>query len=123
MIPASSGIGAASLLKSVPIVGSAISAIAMPVLSAGATYAIGMAFIQHFATGGTLLDFNARDYREFIKAQKEMWRSAAQAPFKRRLKLRNSHYFRALPGNPGQESDTIGRKQFALRKLDREAGG
>ena len=81
MIPASSGIGATSLLKSVPIVGSAISAIAMPVLSAGATYAIGMAFIQHFATGGTLLDFNVRDYREFINAQKAMWsnRSVAAA--------------------------------------------
>ena len=47
----------------------------MPVLSAGATYAIGMAFIEHFASGGTLLDFNPRDYREFIKAQKEMWSS------------------------------------------------
>ena len=87
MIPASSGIGAASLLKSVPIVGSAISAIAMPVLSAGATYAIGMAFVQHFATGGTLLDFNARDYREFINAQKAMWsnRSVAAAKSAPRL--------------------------------------
>lgn len=87
MIPACSGIGAASLLKSVPIVGSAISAIAMPVLSAGATYAIGMAFIQHFATGGTLLDFNARDYRDFINAQKAMWsnRSVAAAKSASRL--------------------------------------
>jgi uncharacterized protein (DUF697 family) len=75
MIPASSGIGAVSIVKSVPVVGTAISAIVMPALSAGATYAIGMVFIQHFASGGTLLDFNARDYREFIKAQKEMWRA------------------------------------------------
>ena len=75
MIPASSGIGAASILKSVPVVGMAISGIVMPVLSAGATYAIGMAFIEHFASGGTLLDFKPGDYREFIKAQKEMWRS------------------------------------------------
>lgn len=73
MIPASSGIGAASLLKGVPVIGMAIGAIVMPVLSAGATYAIGMAFIQHFTSGGTLLDFNPRDYRAFIKAQKEMW--------------------------------------------------
>jgi uncharacterized protein (DUF697 family) len=79
MIPASSGIGAASIVKSVPIVGTAISAIAMPVLSAGATYAIGKAFIQHFATGGTLLDFNVRDYREFIKAQREMWSTRSGA--------------------------------------------
>ena len=75
MIPASSGIGAASLLKGVPLVGTAVGAFVMPVLSAGATYAIGMAFVQHFASGGTLLDFNPRDYREFIKAQKEMWRA------------------------------------------------
>jgi uncharacterized protein (DUF697 family) len=79
MIPVSSGIGAASIAKSVPIVGTAISAIVMPALSAGATYAIGMAFIQHFASGGTLLDFNPSEYREFIKAQKELWSTRARA--------------------------------------------
>jgi uncharacterized protein (DUF697 family)/CRP-like cAMP-binding protein len=73
MIPASSGMGAASITKSVPVVGTAVSAVVMPALSAGATYAIGMAFIQHFASGGTLLDFNPRQYREFFKAQKEFW--------------------------------------------------
>jgi uncharacterized protein (DUF697 family) len=75
MIPATSGIGAASALKIVPIFGMLASAFVMPVLSAGATYAIGKAFIQHFASGGTLLDFNPPDYRDFIKAQKEMWES------------------------------------------------
>ena len=67
MIPASSGMGAASLIKGVPLAGTAISAVAMPTLSVGATYAIGRAFIQHFATGGTLLDFNPPDYNEFLK--------------------------------------------------------
>ena len=70
MIPATSVIGATSMVKSVPVIGTAISVISMPALSAGATYAIGMAFIQHFASGGTLLDFNPADYREFLKAQK-----------------------------------------------------
>lgn len=79
MIPASSAIGTASIIKSVPLVGMVVSAIAMPVLSAGATYAIGMAFIEHFASGGTLLDFSARDYRDFINAQKEMWRNRSSA--------------------------------------------
>jgi uncharacterized protein (DUF697 family) len=74
MIPASSVIGAASVVKGMPVVGTAIGAVAMPTLSAGATYAIGMAFIQHFASGGTLLDFRPPDYREFIKAQKEAYR-------------------------------------------------
>ena len=45
----------------------------MPVLSAGATYAIGQAFIKHFESGGTLLDFNPPDYRELVKSEKQMW--------------------------------------------------
>jgi len=75
MIPATSGIGAASLLKAVPVVGAITAGFVMPALSAGATYAIGKAFIQHFESGGTLLDFNPPDYHEFIKSQKEMWDS------------------------------------------------
>jgi uncharacterized protein (DUF697 family) len=79
MIPATSGMGAASALKAVPILGSIASGFVMPVLSAGATYAIGKAFIQHFESGGTLLDFNPPDYREFIKAQKQMWDARSKA--------------------------------------------
>ena len=75
MIPASSGIGAASVLKAIPVIGTIAGGFVMPALSAGATYAIGKAFIQHFATGGTLLDFNPPDYRQFIKAQRDMWDS------------------------------------------------
>jgi uncharacterized protein (DUF697 family) len=75
MIPATSGMGAASALKAVPILGMLAGSFVMPALSAGATFAIGKAFIQHFESGGTLLDFNPPDYREFVKAQKEMWNS------------------------------------------------
>jgi uncharacterized protein (DUF697 family) len=75
MIPATSGMGAASALKAIPIVNILAAGFVMPVLSAGATYAIGKAFVQHFESGGTLLDFNPPDYREFVKAQKEMWES------------------------------------------------
>jgi uncharacterized protein (DUF697 family) len=75
MIPATSGIGAASAMKAIPVVNILAAGFVMPVLSAGATYAIGKAFIQHFESGGTLLDFNPPDYKEFVKAQKEMWES------------------------------------------------
>ena len=78
MIPVTSGMGAASALKGVPILGMIASAFVMPVLSAGATYAIGKAFVQHFESGGTLLDFNPPDYKEFIKAQKQMWDSRSK---------------------------------------------
>jgi len=79
MIPATSGIGAASVLKTVPVLGTIAASFVMPALSAGATYAVGKAFIQHFESGGTLLDFNPPDYREFIKAQKEKWNSRSTA--------------------------------------------
>jgi uncharacterized protein (DUF697 family) len=75
MIPVTSGMGAASALKFVPVVNILAAGFVMPVLSAGATYAIGKAFVQHFESGGSLLDFNPPDYREFVKAQKEMWDS------------------------------------------------
>jgi uncharacterized protein (DUF697 family) len=67
MIPASTGLGVASMIKAVPVAGTAIGALTTPALSVGATYVIGMAFIEHFASGGTLLDFEPPDYREFIK--------------------------------------------------------
>jgi uncharacterized protein (DUF697 family) len=75
LIPASTAtstaVGFSSLIKGLPGIGTAIGALSMPVFSAAATYIIGKVFIQHFASGGTLLDFNPPDYREFIKAQKE----------------------------------------------------
>jgi uncharacterized protein (DUF697 family) len=77
MIPSASGIGAASTLKFVPVIGTITAGFVMPALSAGATWAIGKAFIQHFESGGTLLDFHAPDYREFVRAHKEMWDSRA----------------------------------------------
>ena len=86
VLPASTAtttaMGVASVLKGIPGIGTVISAFTMPVFSAGATYVIGKVFIQHFASGGTLLDFNPPDYREFIKVQKEKWnaRSAATPP-------------------------------------------
>jgi uncharacterized protein (DUF697 family) len=73
MIPTSSGLGMAEALKAIPVVGTLISACVTPVLAAGATYAIGRVFIQHFASGGNLLDFNPPDYKEFLKGQKDMW--------------------------------------------------
>jgi uncharacterized protein (DUF697 family) len=82
VIPDLSAIGVSSAVKTVPVIGTAIGTCSMAAFSAGATYVIGKAFIQHFASGGTLLDFNPPDYREFIKAQKEKWnaRSTATSP-------------------------------------------
>lgn len=71
MIPASSGAGMMSLVKGVPLAGTAVSFFAMPALSSGASYTIGMAFIEHFESGGTLLDFKPGDYGAFVRSVKK----------------------------------------------------
>jgi uncharacterized protein (DUF697 family) len=86
IIPASTATTTAmtfgSLIKGIPGVGSAIGALTMPVYSAGVTYVIGKVFMKHFASGGTLLDFDPPDYREFIKQQQAKFK-AQQARFRR----------------------------------------
>ncbi len=77
MVPATSGMGIASALKSVPLLGTLVASTLVPFGYAGATWIIGRMFMQHFASGGTLLDFSPRDYRHFIKAQEQEWRSRA----------------------------------------------
>jgi hypothetical protein len=49
-----------------------ISAFTMPAFSAGATWVIGKVFMQHFASGGTLLDLTARLSRVH-QGSKEKW--------------------------------------------------
>jgi uncharacterized protein (DUF697 family) len=75
IIPASTATTTAmafgSLIKGIPGIGTTIGALTMPVYSAGVTFVIGRVFMKHFASGGTLLDFDPPDYREFIKEQQE----------------------------------------------------
>jgi uncharacterized protein (DUF697 family) len=59
-----------SLLKAVPIFGQVLGTLAVPAFAAGLTWAIGRVFIQHFASGGTFLDFDPAKVRDFYKTQK-----------------------------------------------------
>jgi uncharacterized protein (DUF697 family) len=54
---------AASVVKFVPVVGQFFGVLTEPAIAAAATYALGKVFIQHFESGGTLLDFNIRTQR------------------------------------------------------------
>jgi uncharacterized protein (DUF697 family) len=82
IIPVSTGVGMASFVKTIPIAGTAVGALATPALAVAATYAIGRVFIQHFASGGTLLDFEPPNYREFIsrEMQSRLGRSSKSKP-------------------------------------------
>ena len=54
-----------SLMKGVPLIGLTVGALAMPVLAGATTYAVGKVFVQHFASGGTFLNFNPDEVREY----------------------------------------------------------
>ena len=68
---------AASLVKFVPFVGSAIGMLTLPALSSASCYATGRVFIAHFESGGTFLDFDPGSARAFYA---KLTSSAQKAP-------------------------------------------
>jgi uncharacterized protein (DUF697 family) len=66
-IPAVAAKPLSSALKFIPLIGTLHGVL---LLSNGAiTYAVGMTFVMHFETGGTLLDFNPEKLQEYFKTQ------------------------------------------------------
>jgi|GEM_PF-1577243 len=62
----------ASMIKFIPIIGSTVGALTMPVISGASTYAMGHIFAEHFAEGGTLQDLDPNKVREeFLKKFEE----------------------------------------------------
>jgi uncharacterized protein (DUF697 family) len=57
--------GIASLIKTIPIIGQTAGALSMPVLAGATTYAVGKVFVQHFASGGTFLDFDPDKVKDY----------------------------------------------------------
>jgi len=64
-IPVSAGLS--SLIKSVPIIGQTAGVISVATIGAASTYAVGEVFIKHFQSGGTLLTFDATQFKEYFK--------------------------------------------------------
>lgn len=65
----------ASLMKSIPLVGTALGIISVPVTAGAFTHAVGRVFVMHFEAGGTLLDFDPKKmhahFRREFEAAKE----------------------------------------------------
>ncbi len=55
----------ASLLKAVPIVGQTVGVLGMSAAGGAVTYAVGKVFLQHFASGGTFLNFDPDEVKEY----------------------------------------------------------
>ncbi|VFN01049.1 MAG: Uncharacterized conserved protein, DUF697 family [Candidatus Kentron sp. G] len=62
--------------KLIPLIGQTAGAITMPVLAGAVTYATGRVFVTHFESGGTFLNFDAKEaqkrYAEMFKKGKDV---------------------------------------------------
>jgi uncharacterized protein (DUF697 family) len=70
----SAGIGAliaATFVKFVPVVGSSLGAVSMPLVGGAFILATGRVFVAHFESGGTLLDFKPQAIREHFRNEFE----------------------------------------------------
>ena len=68
---------AGSLFKLLPLIGSTLGVVTVPIFAGAFTHALGKVFLMHFETGGTLLDFDPHTVRthfkqEFDKAKDEV---------------------------------------------------
>lgn len=71
------GLFAQSLLKMVPVIGVTGALVPMGVFSGALTFAVGKVFVQHFETGGTLLDFDPSKVQTYFKKKFKEGREAA----------------------------------------------
>src|SRR5262245_33182151 len=68
-----------SALKLVPLAGTLVGALAMPMAMAAVTYAVGKVFVSHFELGGTLRDFNVAANRRYFRDLFRRGRAVAAA--------------------------------------------
>lgn len=66
VLPVTVGTGTASALKAVPLLGQIAGVLIVPALAAASTIAVGRVFVQNFEAGGTLLDFNPDEMKEYF---------------------------------------------------------
>ncbi len=71
-------IGAASLAKLIPVIGTVVGSVANSVMAGASTYALGQVFKAHFETGGTILDLDAARLKKRYKEQFEKGKNVAE---------------------------------------------
>ncbi len=62
-----SSMAVSSRLKFIPVVGTVMSWLVTPALAAATTYAIGKVFVHHLESGGSLLNFEAKKMKEYMR--------------------------------------------------------
>jgi len=65
------GMLGASLAKVVPVLGTTLGVISLPIVAGAFTHATGKVFLIHFESGGTVLDFDPHAMRSYFKTEFE----------------------------------------------------
>ncbi|MCR9286967.1 MAG: DUF697 domain-containing protein [Bacteroidetes bacterium] len=71
-------VGAGSLAKLIPVVGSLVGGITNSALAGASTFALGEVFKAHFETGGTILDFDTDRLKKMYKEKFEKGKRVAE---------------------------------------------
>jgi uncharacterized protein (DUF697 family) len=71
VLPTATAEASRSLIKTIPFVGGYLGAVSQPIVAGATTFAVGKVFIQHFESGGTLLDFDASKTKAYFAEQYE----------------------------------------------------
>lgn len=65
------GASASSLLKMIPVVGTSLASVTLPILSSAATYATGRLMVSHLSAGGSLNNFDIEANKAKFKQEVE----------------------------------------------------
>lgn len=116
-------IGAGSLAKLIPLVGSFVGGVTNAVLAGASTYALGQVFKIHFQTGGTILDFDVNRLKKLYNEQFEKGKKVAeelrkQQAAKKKAETTDTAEEKVAPTKPAEfEKDDIARlKELAELK-------
>lgn len=66
---------AASLFKSIPVIGMTTGAASISIMGGATTYALGWVFDRHFRTGGTLTNFDTEEAKAYFNTKVEQGKS------------------------------------------------
>ncbi|RME13237.1 MAG: DUF697 domain-containing protein [Bacteroidetes bacterium] len=120
-------LGAGSLAKLIPLVGSFVGSVTNAVLAGASTYALGHVFKIHFETGGTILDFDTKRLKKLYDEQFEKGKKVAEELRKQQEAKRKAAQEAApVPTTPGETSDenpdptTVVDKLKELAELKKE---
>lgn len=108
----------ANLIKFIPGVGTVVGGVAMSILSAASTYAVGEIFKQHLDEGGTILDIDGESLKKMYDDLFEKGKEIAEELKDELKEVKEKVSNEASPGSPKTEYQIEKLKELA-QMLDR----